>query len=1106
MSGTEASGGGSTGSVAEAARAARIATARADFITNLGRRVAELRAGLKGLEHEPGSARLQGELRRRIHALAAGAKLLRFGAMAAALGEAAATLDRAAHAGPLGVEEIRSLGETVESLPSLAWGEPKAEMRATERPPPSSPLGEAGTFGATVLLVGPQGFADAIADEPDVHGGALECERCDVETAPDLARAFGPDVIVLDADLSGAADLLEKLVHDPLLEIPVVAVGTWGSPEHAAKWLSLGATRALAKPVSPNALRGACRDLAAATGPIPAYAPLGDLTIDQLAARLADEVRRGLCDGVVPHGRTAAIPLGNGAEVLAALWAAVARVREVVTIKTDGAVRFTMSGPEGALPIALWWGHEPAVGDRGGSARGEPETLLDGRRAVVADDDPAVAWFLASVLRAAGAKVYEAHDGDKALELCFRHIPDLVITDVLMPGLDGFALCRALKRDIALRDVPVILLSWKEDLLQRLRELGADADGYLRKEASAAAILQRTSEVLRPRLRIEGRLRGDGEVRGRLDGITARTLLEMVARLRPDARICIHDASFLYEIEMRAGAPKSATRTTSDGVFQRGPEIFGAMLGVRAGRFVVSRADGPVRGILTGGLNAQMIPPMARARAAAKLLGGTHLLEVHRVAIDLDRVSPYLGATPESARTLVERLARGASPRAMIVGGEVAPGSLEDVLCDLAAHGAVASVYGQGGDDLLEAAIDVELRVLQQRDLPSSPPEPPLPPKSVAGPLRSASRPLARIAPVPAPQLEAPRPIAKKEPSPHQPPPPPEDPFGDAAWDLGGDALAGATAAVARAPGQSPAVSPDPSFESPAPADEPSPSSLEAAVMRELSDWTPAPEPSSRSAEPAPETIVDASSLRARNSSVPREPDKALPIPSLPPDAVVPEADAVPIAAPEQPVFEAPLAFDDETDAPVRSSARPSAPPPSDDPHTSWFFGATLVLVGLGLVAFAVRFGMERLAQKPSTAAPTVSVVAVASAPPGVAIALPTPAGSLEAASSATPVAASAASVPEAAALARASAAEDLPLPQGTVLSPGQGLLDIETGGREAIFVDGVELGRGPALRIALAPGVHEVRLRVRGEDRVRFVLIRTGRRARLAITSPWNR
>src|SRR5258708_11797787 len=174
---------------------------------------------------------------------------------------------------------------------------------------------------------------------------------------------------------------------------------------------------------------------------------------------------------------------------------------------------------------------------------------MTGRRVVVADDDPGVTWFISDLLRTAGCDVYEALDGTTALDLAFRIPPELVVSDILMPNLDGFALCRALRRDVALRDTPVILLSWKEDLLQRVRELGASAAAYMRKESGSRAILARVREVLRPRARIELRLKGDGEVRGRLDGLTPRLLLELLCLIRKDARVSVRDATYLHEVE-----------------------------------------------------------------------------------------------------------------------------------------------------------------------------------------------------------------------------------------------------------------------------------------------------------------------------------------------------------------------------------------------------------------------------------------------------------------------------------------------------------------------------------------------------------------------------
>src|SRR5690606_148850 len=138
--------------------------------------------------------------------------------------------------------------------------------------------------------------------------------------------------------------------------------------------------------------------------------------------------------------------------------------------------------------------------------------------------------------------------------------PDLIVSDILMPKLDGFALCREIKRDVAVRDVPVILLSWKEDLLQRMRELGADADGYLRKEAAASTIVQRIREVMRPRARVEARLAVGGEVRGRLDGLTPRLVLELCCKSRKNLRVSFRDAFFDYTAEVRQGRLVAASR------------------------------------------------------------------------------------------------------------------------------------------------------------------------------------------------------------------------------------------------------------------------------------------------------------------------------------------------------------------------------------------------------------------------------------------------------------------------------------------------------------------------------------------------------------------
>lgn len=100
---------------------------------------------------------------------------------------------------------------------------------------------------------------------------------------------------------------------------------------------------------------------------------------------------------------------------------------------------------------------------------------------LVVDDDPAVRLVCAVNLEAEGLQVLEASDGDDALEKACRERPDLVLTDVTMPGLDGFRLVERLRRDERTRETPVIFLSGetRPENIDRALALGALA--YLTK-------------------------------------------------------------------------------------------------------------------------------------------------------------------------------------------------------------------------------------------------------------------------------------------------------------------------------------------------------------------------------------------------------------------------------------------------------------------------------------------------------------------------------------------------------------------------------------------------------------------------------------------------
>jgi CheY-like chemotaxis protein len=723
----------------EAVEKGSLGGARADFVASLGKKIEGCRLVLGALANDRASDELREELRRKLQALSSTARLHHFDAMAQTLDVASELLGEVAAGKEVTPLDLEVVAQALDDLPALAWNDVAARNRAAdgehERPLPP-PL--------SALIVGAAALGEALVDTAGSMVFAVERVE-DARAAMETARQIAPDIVVLDGDVEDAVELVEALMDDPLTEpTPVVVVGSFSPPAVAARFVALGVTKTLAKPISYEMLRLACEEAIAQKQGRTLRVSLGEPTLEQLGERLAEEVRTALVSSVDGGARATRIQLGEGTEVLGAVWGAIARIREIIMARTDGAVRFSHRGPEGAIHVAYApevWRSDRSLRVRGAAA----DVSLQGRRVVVADDDPGVTWFIGDMLRSMGCEVFEALDGTVALDLAHRHAPDLVISDILMPGLDGFALCRALKRDAALRDVPVILLSWKEDLLQRVRELGAGAAGYLRKESDARAIVARVREALQPKARVEARLRGEGEVRGRLDGLTVRSLLQMVCAIRKDARVSVRDASFLYEVEVRDGVPRRATRSAADGSFLRGARVFAAMLGIGAGRFAVVPTTGEITDEIGGTpLDELLAYPIAVARGAMLATTGTRALGVERLMLDDETVADYLRATPEPTRAIVESLARGESPRALLLSGKVEPGLLDDVLADLAARGAVTGVLGVGGADVLGPLVDSALLALRPETAQKARTPSPVPPAElIASQLRTSPASLA---------------------------------------------------------------------------------------------------------------------------------------------------------------------------------------------------------------------------------------------------------------------------------------------------------------------------------------------------------------------------
>jgi signal transduction histidine kinase/ligand-binding sensor domain-containing protein/DNA-binding response OmpR family regulator len=144
-------------------------------------------------------------------------------------------------------------------------------------------------------------------------------------------------------------------------------------------------------------------------------------------------------------------------------------------------------------------------GDRADARAPEQEddaTAPDRPQLLVVEDHADMRAFIKEEL-ADDYDCLEAADGAKGLEVTLREIPDLVVSDVMMPGLDGFELCRRLKEDERTSHIPVILLTAKAEIESRVEGLAAGADAYLAKPFSSGELRARVANLIDQRKRLQ---------------------------------------------------------------------------------------------------------------------------------------------------------------------------------------------------------------------------------------------------------------------------------------------------------------------------------------------------------------------------------------------------------------------------------------------------------------------------------------------------------------------------------------------------------------------------------------------------------------------------
>ncbi len=116
------------------------------------------------------------------------------------------------------------------------------------------------------------------------------------------------------------------------------------------------------------------------------------------------------------------------------------------------------------------------------------------KKILVIDDEPQIVEICSDYIKAAGFDVVTANDGLSGLALARREQPDLIVLDLMMPGMDGLDVCRTLRRE---KDVPIIILTARVEETDKLIGLELGADDYITKPFSPRELVARIRVVLR---------------------------------------------------------------------------------------------------------------------------------------------------------------------------------------------------------------------------------------------------------------------------------------------------------------------------------------------------------------------------------------------------------------------------------------------------------------------------------------------------------------------------------------------------------------------------------------------------------------------------------
>ncbi len=305
--------------------------------------------------------------------------------------------------------------------------------------------------------------------------------------------------------------------------------------------------------------------------------------------------------------------------------------------------------------------------------------------ALVVDDDPALLDIGCRFLERAGFVVRRAEHGEAALGLAQQRAPQLVVSDIMMPQVDGWSLLRLFRENHHLREVPFIMLSCHDEYMDRLRQVGAGADAYLAKGVRGDQLV-RSVQAAVERHREVWLLAGDGvRLEGRLERVGPLNLLRALAFHACTGTLHTRDTWGQLRLGLRGGHLVQASGDLPP-LTQGGADAVRTYVTTRGGAFVFEPRDIPPEGPLEP-VDAALWAACEAANAQDASVREALMVQGAGLTIQAPLLQLYESVTTGVSPTVLGALAQGKSPAEVMAETGESPLLVEWVVQDMVRKG-----------------------------------------------------------------------------------------------------------------------------------------------------------------------------------------------------------------------------------------------------------------------------------------------------------------------------------------------------------------------------------------------------------------------------------